>query len=227
MKRLGQWIFGLVAGVSLLLCLATAMLWIRSYLLTDQVIWRDGNTPWQSWQQFQAVSVRGQLWLLFQNEKRLTSSPSPPQTAQPSISWYAETDAFDIEQLLPLWKQGNGGDYVVNLIGVSYSRVIDRLITDPPMFPSTRSNVFPPFFRTTAQPPFQRSFSQHLISLPYWLLSLCMIILPLAYARQWKRRVRRARTGHCPACGYDLRATPDRCPECGETAITHTRINAS
>lgn len=53
------------------------------------------------------------------------------------------------------------------------------------------------------------------ISIPLWLPLLFATAPPLWVAgRTWTRRRRRG-SGLCAACGYDLRASASRCPECG------------
>ena len=53
------------------------------------------------------------------------------------------------------------------------------------------------------------------ISVPHWFLGVLLMLPPVAWALAERRRRRRPRRGRCATCGYDLRATPGRCPECG------------
>jgi hypothetical protein len=57
------------------------------------------------------------------------------------------------------------------------------------------------------------------LAAPYWCLTILFSLLPVLKCRRMaiarKRRMWQ-RDGRCVHCGYDIRVTPDRCPECGK-----------
>lgn len=53
------------------------------------------------------------------------------------------------------------------------------------------------------------------ISVPCWSAFALTAILPALAFGRWLRREIRIYMRRCGECGYDLRASKDRCPECG------------
>ncbi|MDB5323327.1 MAG: hypothetical protein JWN40_4958 [Phycisphaerales bacterium] len=70
-------------------------------------------------------------------------------------------------------------------------------------------------------------FSYTVIVFPMPFVVTLLALLPLGdlirYRRR-RRRLRRAKSGCCTHCGYDLRATPDQCPECGRVQVAPAKI---
>jgi hypothetical protein len=54
-----------------------------------------------------------------------------------------------------------------------------------------------------------------IVGVGHWVAIALSGLLPAVWIVRQARRHRKRQFGLCRVCGYDLRATPERCPECG------------
>lgn len=65
------------------------------------------------------------------------------------------------------------------------------------------------------------------LTVPHWAIAL-PLALPAAFSGVgFLRKRRRRKRGVCMCCGYDLRASAERCPECGTPVPAEKRGNES
>lgn len=180
-------------SVSLLLFVAVCVLWVRSFWVGDAVEWRRVTRDDRIiWSWYMVLSSgKGGVGL--------------SRDAEDYEAAYATLDDTGPRWLLEGWRR--------------------RAPTYPqPAFHAGAGKPSPMFALRWGDAGNRRSGTVRWeLILPYWVPALLFALAPAA--RLWRlvrnrRASGRASLGRCRACGYDLRATPDRCPECGAAAAT-------
>ena len=174
MKRLGRIVLntltGVLTGLSLLLCIGTAVLWVRSDRYSDIMnVCHDGN----------AIDIRSGVGLVSLNVSSFDSSQW--RTHEPPTQYLHSAFA---SRRHAKWVESG---YKTGVAGFFLGRYRE------------------PVLKMTGWE----------VHCPHWFLLTLFASLPsIRFYRRLRHR-RLALIGHCRKCGYDLRATPDRCPECG------------
>jgi hypothetical protein len=187
-RRIGRHILNWLTVLSLVLCVASIVTWTRSFRWVEGVTFlrqHEGGEPWRS---ITAVGTLGGFVGLHCFEDH------PGATRTASAGYQKERfDGREFQQLLDhlagpgsVWHGGRRW-------GVYYCWF------DEPYGPWSRGLTYRDTF----------------VLVPCWMLVVLFAALPAARFAWARRRRLRDERGLCPSCGYDLRATPDRCPECG------------
>ena len=96
----------------------------------------------------------------------------------------------------------------------SHSRLVELFLCSPARPDVSVAMAGFTFQRWTRFP----SWRNAAVRVPLWSMTSAGAVMPVWAAVTTLRRRRRRSEGHCANCGYDLRATPERCPECGRPA---------
>lgn len=67
-----------------------------------------------------------------------------------------------------------------------------------------------------------------ILSVPYPVVVLLLLVVPaIRISARHLVASNRRRAGKCEDCGYDLQATPERCPECGCIALPISAVQSN
>lgn len=191
-------LFTILSAVSLLLCVGGVGFLARQRFAFDRFAWRHGQYD-------DRLELRGQfLWELSSADGRIRVA----RCRYDSIG----DDPF------PGWTNGLAHE----------SSDLDAGLPARPLFSGdAREQVRygPDALLITQENHSPRTLRDHrervvTMSVSLWLAIPALAILPTWWLLRHPRRTRRDRAanGLCLHCGYDLRATPGRCPECGVPA---------
>ena len=78
------------------------------------------------------------------------------------------------------------------------------------------------FFRLSYSPVRYGYFA---IGIPFWAICLPLAVGAAWGIARWRRQRDWKSGGKCRKCGYDLRESPDRCPECGAAVVRSASAN--
>ena len=191
--------------LSLVLCVVTVAAWVRSYWLSE--MWTRGH------QELGADSHRKWLWQF--------------ASAGGSVSYFGYSE--DVHGL------GKFNPQVLADLRAILSVPANRDTRGYQSRPRTQGRAtfgltttlgfgFK-FHRDAPAPPSTGSSWSCSMTVPYWAVTGACAV-PLAVCLRCIRRRHKGDRAdqdpaslRCPACGYDCRATPDRCPECGTALV--------